>query len=482
MKNVLRHTAPGVGAADEAAVAHRVPRAVLAPHVPGRIAGRGYQARPAVGELNAAQIGKQLEKVTVQRFGIGGRRRGHLANGTTENKASSIRRWPAAVTPVSIDEQYATGAADVTYFVLGQLLGRRGNRRQPQGTLSQPRMDVAGVPAGREQDIARGRITTVRKHTETAFVAPQADDLGTLAHDDAQAERREPFDHPGRVDVVRVAQDQRTGEALGNAAARLFLEGVAGQREVPGLVESVACLDGRGQRLEIASVGRQQDDALGEIAVDGGVVRMAVADGVVVTHGGEPVSDIELPVDTSGEFVMLEHGSIAWSAIERGGRLAIRVRDFEHPWLQSFGPIPYFDIDPGYRVDATFHPYAEPRQITVDTVIEGLTQYPVAPGTVTFEIDGVEYELEPTLADDSLFFVFGDQTNRGETYGAGRYMYVEMPGEDGRVVLDFNKSYNPPCAFNDFSTCPVASPRNRLPIRVEAGEKYDDALHFSPGD
>ena len=223
-------------------------------------------------------------------------------------------------------------------------------------------------------------------------------------------------------------------------------------------------------------------DVVGEIAVDGGVVRMAVADGVVVTHGGEPVSDIELPVDTSGEFVMLEHGSIAWSAIERGGRLAIRVRDFEHPWLQSFGPIPYFDIDPGYRVDATFHPYAEPRQITVDTVIEGLTQYPVAPGTVTFEIDGVEYELEPTLADDSLFFVFGDQTNRGETYGAGRYMYVEMPGEDGRVVLDFNKSYSPPCAFNDFSTCPVASPRNRLPIRVEAGEKYDDALHFSPGD
>ena len=81
-----------------------------------------------------------------------------------------------------------------------------------------------------------------------------------------------------------------------------------------------------------------------------------------------------------------------------------------------------------------------------------------------------------------MFFVFGDQTNRDETYGAGRYLYADMPGENGYFVLDFNKAYSPPCAFNDFSTCPVASPRNRLPIRIEVGEKYDEALHFSAGD
>ena len=240
------------------------------------------------------------------------------------------------------------------------------------------------------------------------------------------------------------------------------------------------------------SVGGAADNAIrlpasaahvvGEITVDDGTVRMIVADGVTVTNDGETVSEIELPPDTSGELVMLEHGSIAWSAIERGGKLAIRVRDFEHPWIKTFGPIPYYDIDIDYRVEATFHPYAEPRQIKVNTVIEGLAQYPVAPGTVTFEIDGVGYELEPTSAGDRLFFVFGDQTNRDETYGAGRYLYAASPGEDGRFVLDFNKSYSPPCAFNDFSTCPVASPRNRLPIRVEAGEKYDESLHFSPGN
>ena len=217
---------------------------------------------------------------------------------------------------------------------------------------------------------------------------------------------------------------------------------------------------------------------VGEFQVSTDGVRFIVEDGVEVLYEDAPVRELMMPPDVSGENVMVQHGSIAWSVVERGGKLAVRVRDFEHPWLESFGPIPYFDIDPAYRVEAVLHPYAEPREIVVDTVIEGLQQFPVAAGTVTFVVDGVEYELEPQLAGERLFFIFGDQTNRDATYGAGRYLYADMPGDDGRFILDFNKAYSPPCAFNDFSTCPVASPRNRLPIRVEAGEKFDEALHF----
>lgn len=225
------------------------------------------------------------------------------------------------------------------------------------------------------------------------------------------------------------------------------------------------------------------DGAAGRVGVlqvtpEGNV--LVVADGVVVLHDGQAVRDLRMPPDISGEVVMAQHGSIAWSVIERGGKLAVRVRDFENPWVESFGPIPYYDIDPGFRVEAVLHRYAEPREIVVDTVIEGLQQFPVAPGTATFSIDGVQYELEPQQEGDKLFFVFGDRTNRDETYGAGRYLYAEMPGDDGKFILDFNKAKSPPCAFNDFSTCPVASPRNRLPIRVEAGEKFDEVLHF-PG-
>ncbi len=215
------------------------------------------------------------------------------------------------------------------------------------------------------------------------------------------------------------------------------------------------------------------------LTVDDGDVRMRVEDGVDVRLNDQPVSDIAMPADVSGEMVMVEYGSLAWSVIERGGKLAVRIRDYNHPWLESFGPIPYYPIDPKWRVEATLSRYEEPREITVNTVIEGFQQFPVAPGLVRFEIDGTEYELEPQLSGDLLFFVFGDDTNRDETYGAGRYLYAEMPPGDGTFVLDFNLAKSPPCAFNDFSTCPVASPRNRLPIRVEAGEKYDQALHYS---
>ncbi len=219
---------------------------------------------------------------------------------------------------------------------------------------------------------------------------------------------------------------------------------------------------------------------VGSLAVTGSGVRMRVEEGVEVLSAEEAVTEIVLPPDTSGEVVMLLHGSIAWSVIERGGKLAVRVRDYEHPWVESFGPLPYYDIDPSLRVQGLLHRYDEPREVAVDTVIEGFQQFPQAPGIVTFEIDGQQFELEPTISGESLFFVFGDETNRDDTYGAGRFVYTDIPGNDGKLVLDFNKSYSPPCAFNDFSTCPVASPRNRLAVRIEAGEKFEDHLHY-PG-
>ena len=99
-----------------------------------------------------------------------------------------------------------------------------------------------------------------------------------------------------------------------------------------------------------------------------------------------------------------------------------------------------------------------------------------------FRHEGKTLRLEAYASGERLFFVFGDRTNGKETYPAGRFLYTAMPGEDGRIVLDFNRSYSPPCAFNDFSTCPVAAPRNRLPIRVTAGELFSrDAYLGSSG-
>ena len=218
---------------------------------------------------------------------------------------------------------------------------------------------------------------------------------------------------------------------------------------------------------------------IGELRVATDGVLLVVEEGVEVLHDGEPVSEIFMGADTSENPVTVTHRSLAWNIIERDGPIAVRLRDYEHPFVDTFGPLSYYDIDPAYRVAAELKSYAEPRTVAVDTVIEGFQQFPVAPGIVTFELNGERYELEPTISGEKLFFVFGDDTNRDATYAAGRFLYADAPGEDGRLVLDFNKSYSPPCAFNDFSTCPVASPRNRLPTRIEAGEKFDPDLYYS---
>lgn len=219
---------------------------------------------------------------------------------------------------------------------------------------------------------------------------------------------------------------------------------------------------------------------IGVITVDEEGVSMTVIPGVDVQSDGGPVRAIPIPADTTGEGVMVTHGSLGWTVVERVGRYGIRLRDFEHPFVESFGPLPYFDIDPSLRVQAKLLRYDEAKIANVGTVIEGLGYHPESPGLVEFEIDGKRYQLEAYTSGEKLFYVFGDQTNRDDTYGAGRFLYSTTPGDDGMTVLDFNKSYSPPCAFNDFSTCPVASPRNRLPIRIEAGEKFDPAFHYSP--
>ena len=218
---------------------------------------------------------------------------------------------------------------------------------------------------------------------------------------------------------------------------------------------------------------------IGTFDVSEAGIRMTVEPGVQVLSEDQPVESILIADDRSEQPVMITHGSLAWTVVERDGNYAVRLRDFEHPFVSTFGPLPYYDIDPAMRVEATLHRYDEPRTANVGTVIEGLGYHPQTPGVVRFNIGGQAYELEAYKSGEQLFFVFGDGTNRDDTYGAGRFLYARAPGEGGATIMDFNKAYSPPCAFNDFSTCPVASPRNRLQTRVEAGEKYDSALHYS---
>jgi uncharacterized protein (DUF1684 family) len=105
----------------------------------------------------------------------------------------------------------------------------------------------------------------------------------------------------------------------------------------------------------------------------------------------------------------------------------------------------------------------------ITNMIGQTTPEPV-PGKAVFERDGRTFELYPVDEDGELFFIVADETNGRETYDAGRFLYSKV-SPDGKVLLDFNKSYNPPCVFTPFATCPLPPKENRLPLRVTAGEK-----------
>jgi uncharacterized protein (DUF1684 family) len=219
------------------------------------------------------------------------------------------------------------------------------------------------------------------------------------------------------------------------------------------------------------------DPVVGEFQLVEEGVRMVVAPGVELSADGEPVQSILIADDTTDDPVTIAYGSFAWTVIQRDGRFAVRLRDYENPVLDSFPPLRYFPIDADWHVEAVLRRYVEPRTVAANTVIEGLGWNPVSPGVLAFEKDGQSYEIEAYLSGERLFLVFGDKTNGRDTYPAGRFLYADMPGDSGKTVLDFNRAYSPPCAFNDFSTCPVASPRNRLATAVNAGELYNEAAY-----
>ena len=213
---------------------------------------------------------------------------------------------------------------------------------------------------------------------------------------------------------------------------------------------------------------------VGTFTRKGDSVSLSLAPGVSLTLDGKPFTGGAVRSDAQGGPDTLALGSMRFFVIRRGERLGIRVKDSEAPTRKNFHGIPTYAPNPAWRLEARFEPATTQTKIAVPNVL-GEVEDMVSPGTALFTVNGQEYRLAPV--DDGsgqLFFIFGDLTNRDDTYGAGRFVYTDMP-RDGKVVLDFNRSYNPPCAFTPFATCPLPPSQNRLKLRVEAGEKrYGD--------
>jgi uncharacterized protein len=163
-------------------------------------------------------------------------------------------------------------------------------------------------------------------------------------------------------------------------------------------------------------------------------------------------------------------GRVRLYAIERSGRFGIRMKDPESSFRRDFHGLDYFPPREEYRVTAQF--VADPKKIPITNIL-GQTDPEDSPGYVVFQLQGRPFRLRPVQDDPGskdLFFIFRDLTSQKETYGAGRFLDTPPP-QNGKVVLDFNKAYNPPCAFTPYATCPLPPQENRLAVRIEAGEK-----------
>jgi uncharacterized protein (DUF1684 family) len=198
----------------------------------------------------------------------------------------------------------------------------------------------------------------------------------------------------------------------------------------------------------------------GTIALNNGKARFIPALGV-------DLKETELKTDAEADYPVVKMGTVRFYLIERGGRYGIRVKDSASEGRKNFAGLVWYPVDPSWRVEAKFIP--SPHQVTYATDV-GVVETGESMGYAEFERDGHTFRLDSTREEDELFFVIRDETSGKTTYSAARFIYTGLP-QNGRLWIDFNRAYNPPCVFTDFATCPLPPSQNRMDVAVEAGEK-----------
>ncbi len=209
----------------------------------------------------------------------------------------------------------------------------------------------------------------------------------------------------------------------------------------------------------------------GTFMVQNGRVTIEASKDVEIRMDTTVISRALIHVPDSSFYPVLSHGSLKWLVISRSGKLGVRLRDLESEAVANFKGVDRYPVDLSWRLKASFERYDPVKQIDITNILGQTYQQP-CPGALVFEINGATYRLDAIdEGGDEYFVIFGDKTNEHETYPSGRYMYVSLPDADNMVTVDFNKAYNPPCAFTAYATCPLPPRQNILDVAIEAGEK-----------
>jgi uncharacterized protein (DUF1684 family) len=210
----------------------------------------------------------------------------------------------------------------------------------------------------------------------------------------------------------------------------------------------------------------------GVIVLHNEEVTVIAEDGASVMCNDSTITEMKLKSDADGVPDVLRLNDLRMWIIKRGDRFALRLRDLNEPRYKNCRGLDFFPPKLKYRVEADFVPFAEPKTITLATAV-GMETEIVSPGYVSFALDGKPLRLD-VFGDGhdagELFIIFKDETSGGETYGACRFLVAGLR-ENGSVELNFNRAYNPPCAYTPYATCPLPPPQNELPVAIRAGEK-----------
>lgn len=206
---------------------------------------------------------------------------------------------------------------------------------------------------------------------------------------------------------------------------------------------------------------------VGELCLRDGVLTIAAAGNKLLLNGETP-SDRPLRDDGDDQPDQLSVGQLDLQILRRGQRVGIRVRNPAQAERSNFPGRRWYPPRPDYRVQARFVAYDPPKSITIVNILGDAVEE-ASPGYALFSLEGHELRLDATEAGAGLSFLLRDRTSGAETYGAGRMLRAAAP-HDGMVELDFNRAYNPPCAFTPYATCPLPPPQNHLPVPIPAGE------------
>jgi uncharacterized protein (DUF1684 family) len=193
--------------------------------------------------------------------------------------------------------------------------------------------------------------------------------------------------------------------------------------------------------------------------------------------GAVPANPQTLAADSSGHPSKITSGSVTITVIHRGDRYGLRIKDSKAAARLQFHGLKWYPPNEAYRVHAKWMPYTPVHHVAIPTIL-GTEVMSDVPGAAEFTLDGKTYRLEPIIEspdDKELFFILRDTTSKTETYGAGRFLYTELPDrgltQPGEVWLDFNRAENPPCAYTPYATCPLPPPQNRLQVAIPAGQQ-----------